>query len=575
MTYFLVITKLLGGLGLFVFAMTLMSQEIQKASEHRLRRMIYKMTRRRAAGAAVGTLAGFLIHSGATTLMLVSFINAGLMSFPQSIGVMVGANIGTTLSMQVISLHVERFCYLAIFGGLITHLASKRESIKHVGMFTFGFGVLFLGLSVMSEAVGPLKDSGVFRLLLQNTDASTVTGMVTGLLISTVFTAAIQSSGATIGILFAMSSAGIFNSLDQVFPLILGAHIGTTSTALIGSYATQINARRAALGHVMFNVLGAVLAMVMYRFYAWAIPALSDDPLRQIANTHTLVQTVNGLVFLILAGPFARFIVAISPSQAKEPEKSYLDDQLLETPEKAIMAALMELRRMSGVAREMFQTAMRGFLDLDRHRLQRVTKDEEILDTLKSSISTYLLALAERNLSRRQSIIIQYLLTATNDLERMGDHVETMSQVTREKLERKVWFEDDEVLDLITLYKKVDAILALIVQSFEPSFYEAPADLAHNILNMRAEYVALSQQIKAKQSNRILQKKESAMNGIFFHRLVVCFDKVVKHSKTIALVEKEPFFFLKKHKLEKKIEKLAVQQASFVPVDYDKKIFEE
>jgi len=570
------LTKLLGGLGLFVFAMSLMSRELQKAAEQKLRGLLYNLTTNRLSGVTVGTALGFLIHSGAATLMLVSFINAGLLTFPQSISVMLGANIGTTLSMQIVSLHVERFCYLAIFLGIALNLVSKRQMAKHIGMFIFGFGLLFLGMSVMSEAVGPLKDSGYFEVLIRNTNATTFSGMVLGILLSALFTTAIQSSGGTIGILFALSTAGVFNSLAHVFPLILGAHIGTCTTALLGSFGTQINARRSALSHLMFNVIGAIVAIAMYPLYAKAIPATSTDLLRQIANTHTLVQLVNGIIFLPFTAKFAEFIIRISPSKSKEPEKSYLEDRLLETPEKAILAALMELKRMSSIAREMFQMAMRGFLDLDPGKFHYVAKSEEVLDTLKDAIGAYLLSLAERNLSRRQSIIIHYLHTATSDLERIGDHVEAMAEVTREKLQRKLWFEEEEVLDLIELYKKADGILALIVQSLEPSFYDSPAKLAGDILDHRAQYVALSQQIKRKHSDMILEKKENALNSIFFHRMVICFDKLVKHSKTIALVEKEPFFFLKKHKLDRKIEKLqAMENQKNTPFAYDSKIFEE
>ncbi|OFZ19824.1 MAG: hypothetical protein A2X94_17280 [Bdellovibrionales bacterium GWB1_55_8] len=571
----LAITKLLGGLALFIFSMTLMSREIQQAAEQKLRGLLYRLTTNRASGAVAGTTAGFLIHSGATMLMLVSFINAGLMTFPQSISVMIGANLGTTFAMQVVSLHIERYSYLFIFFGLAAHLALKRPSFKHIGMFIFGFGVLFLGMGAMSEAVGPLKNSGYFEFLAQKADGATVLGMLTGVLISTLFTTAIQSSGGTIGILFALSSANVFTSFDHVFPLILGAHIGTCSTALLGSFGTQINARRAAIAHLSFNVIGMILALLMYRFYAQVIPAISTDLPRQIANTHTLVQFVNGLIFIALGPQFAKFIVWISPSKLKERENSYLEDRLLDTPEKAIMASLMELKRMSSIAREMFQMAMRGFLDVDQKKFQYVSKSEEALDALKDAIGAYLLTIAERDLSRRQSIIIQYLLTATSDLERIGDHVESMSEITREKVQRKVWFEEHEMQDLIELYKKTDAILALIVRSFEPSFYDSPSQLAARILEMRAEYVSMSQKIKEKQCNMILEKKENALNGIFYHRLVVCFDKLVKHSKTIALVEKEPFFFLKKHKLEKKTERIATSGSQNQPIAYDSKIFEE
>ena len=220
------------------------------------------------------------------------------------------------------------------------------------------------------------------------------------------------------------------------------------------------------------------------------------------------------------------------------------------------MAALKELQRMATITRRMLQDTMRGFLDLNPERFRYVRKNEEALDTIKEAVNSYLIALAGRQLSRRQSIIIQYLMTATADLERIGDHVDSIAELTREKMARNIWFTDDTVMDLIELYKKADQMLLLTIRSFEPSFYDRPTKLAAEILEMRSQYVAYSLDIKQKEKTKILEKKEDALSGIFFHRYVTCFNKIVQHSKTIALVEKEPFFFVKEHKLEKRSDKV-------------------
>jgi len=573
---FLTVTKLLGGLGLFIYGMTVMSSELQKTAGHKLRALLYKLTTNRVSGLTIGSFLGFLIHSGATMVMVVGFTNAGLLSLHQSIAVMLGANVGTTLSMQVVAFNISQFAYVAIFLGLLGYLSFKAERVKHLSLVLFGFGLLFLGMDIMTEAVRPLKDMGYFETLLKYANATSAIGMLSGLLLSAVFTTVVQSSGATIGILFALSTAGVFTSLDQVFPLIIGAHIGTCTTALFGCIGTQVTAKRSAISHLVFNVAGGLLAIAMYKVYEYLIPLTSDDLSRQIANTHTLVQLVNALLFLPFSNRYADLIVRVTPSKSKEPEKTHLEDSLLITPEKAILAALLELQRMSGVAREMFQSTMRGFLELKPEIFYHVKRSEEALDALKDALGAYLLALAERNLSRRQSIIIQYLMSATSDLERIGDHVESIAELTNEKIRKNIWFEEDLVLDLIELYKKSDGILALIVKSFEPSFYDAPSDLAAQILQLRNEYVALSLKIKQTHNNRILEKRENPLNGIFYHRFIICFDKLVKHSKTIALVEKERFFFIKKHKLDKKSEKREPNEKIKHPtIAYDSKIFDE
>lgn len=573
---FFSITQLLGGIGLFVYGMGLMSGELQKWAGYKLRMFLYRFTNNRWSGLAVGTGLGLLILSGPATVMIVGFTHAGLMDLGQSISVVFGANIGTTLSMQIISFNIDRYCFLLLFAGLICYLMCKRESLKHLGLVVLGLGLLFLAMRIMSDAVIPLKNSGYFESLLRHTNAETVSGMLFGLLLAALFTALIQSSGAMIGILFALSTAGVFTSIDQVFPLILGAHIGTCAPALIGSLGTSISARRAALSHLVFNVLGAAIAMIMYRIYAALIPMTSGSLLRQIANTHTAVQVFTAMIFIPFTRQFAEFVTSIYPSQQIEPERSHLDDNLLEKPERAIVAALKELRRMSAIARRMFQETMRGFLDLTPERFIPVEKNEEVLDALKEAISSYLILLAERQLSRRQSIIIQYLMTATSDIERIGDHAEGFAELTREKMARKIWFTDEMVMDLIELFKQADHILLLTSRSFEPSFYDAPTKLAAEILEARNQYVECSLKIKQKEKNNILEKKEDALSGIFFHRYVICFDKVVKHSKTIALVEKEQFFFVKEHKLERRSDKAEVPgNVPHAKVPYDKDIFKE
>lgn len=552
MTIFIALTKLLGGLALFVYGMFISSDSLQKAAGRGMRTLLYRLTKNRVAGFGVGTGLSFLIHSGPVMVMLVGFINAGLLGLQESMAVMVGANVGTTLSMQIVSFDVGKYCFLAIGLGYLLNLVFKKDEIKAALMVLFGFGLIFLGMITMTDAIMPLKEAGYFTAVVSRLHGETLWGILFGLAVSTICTTAMQSSGAMIGITFALSKAGVLTSFDQVFPLVLGAHIGTTTTALLGSIGTSISAKRAAWSHFMFNLLGAFLAIAMIGFYRWVIPITSPDLVHQVANIHTLVQLLNGLIVIALLKPFTQLIIKITPSKHAEAEKSYLDDNLLDTPEKAIMAGLHELRRMAKIAREMYQNSMKGLLDLDFDRFRTVRKEEEILDNLKININNYLLLLAERKLSRRQSIMIQYLMTAASDLERIGDHIETLSDLTKEKMKRNIWFDNDSMMDLMELYKRADSIICLLIKSFEPSFYDSPAALANKILEERNRFVLLSNRIRTRYNERILDKKETALSGIFFIRYVNCFNKLVKHSKTIAVVEKEPFFFIKKHKLDKR-----------------------
>jgi phosphate:Na+ symporter len=571
---FFAFAQLLGGIGLFMYGMELMSGELQKTAGNKLRMILSRVTTNRWSGLGIGTFMGFLIHSGPATVMMVGFTNAGLMDLTQSVSVVFGANVGTSLSMQVISFNVDRYCFLAIFVGLISRLLGRRAVIRHSGLVLAGLGLLFLGIRLMSEAVVPLKETGYFEAMLRHFDASSLTGMFSALLSSVLFTALIQSSGATIGILFALSTAGVFTSIHQVFPLILGAHIGTCAPALIGSIGASISARRAALAHLTFNILGAAIALILYRVYVSLIPLTSASMVRQIANTHTIVQALTALIFIPFTRQYADFITKIFPSHEVEPEKSHLDEDLLATPERAIVAALRELRRMAIITRKMLHEAMRGFLDIAPKRFLAVEKSEQALDALKDAVNSYLTALAERELSLRQAIIIQHLEEATAAMERIGDHVDSIVELTEEKLEKDVWFPDDTILGLIELYKRADHMLLLSIKSFEPAAGDVASRRAAEILEVYHQYTACSLSIRQKERNKILAKKEGALSGIFSHRYIVCFNRIMHHSKTIALMEKEPLFFIKSRKLAKRSEKSPVpEKAKRVKTPYDSDIF--
>ncbi len=573
---FFSITQLLGGIGLFIYGMALMTAELQFTAGNRLRMLLGRLTHRQWTALGVGTLLGFLVHSGPATVMVVGFANAGLMDLVQSTSVIIGANVGTTLSMQIVSFSLDRYSFLVIFAGVVMYLSGRRGKRSHIGLVVVGLGLLFLGMRLMSEAVIPLRNTGYFESVTRYTNARTLAGMTTGVLLSAVFTAVIQSSGATIGILFALSTAGVFTSIDQVFPLILGAHIGTCAPALIGSIGATISARRAALSHLLFNVSGAALAIVMYRLYAVGVPMAGGSLLRQIANTHTAVQAFTAIVFIPFGSLYAAFITRLLPSREIDREQSYLDDGVLDRPETAIVVALRELQRMATVARRMLQDAMRGFLDLNPQRFVYVRKKEEVLDAIKEALNVYLFALANRKLSRRQALLIQYLLTAAADLERIGDHVEAIATLTEEKMRDRVWFSDDTVMDLIELFKRVDHILLLTIRSFEPTYYDAPAGLAADILDARNDYVECSLAVRQKEKDKILEKREDALSAMFFHRYLTAFNKIVKHSKTIALVEKEPWFYLKEHKLDRRSGRVdPPSDVKRVAAPYDASIFDD
>jgi phosphate:Na+ symporter len=552
-----VAAQVFGGLALFIFGMKVMSDGLQQAAGTRLRDLLYQLTRNRLAGGGVGSVMGFLVHSSAATVMLVGFVNAGLMSLSQSVPVMLGANVGTTLSMQIVSFKLDEYCWFAIAVGFLLQIGGRREGLKHAGSVLFGFGLLFLGMQTMSLGVAPLK-GGPLEAVLQRADAATFGGMLLGLLISTCFTGIIQSSGATVGVLFALSTAGVFTEFRQVMPLLLGAHMGTCATALLGSIGTGIEARRVAIAHLLFNVLGSVAAISMTSFYLWLIPRTADDLVRQIANAHTIIQSVNALIVLPLVIPFARLVERVSPSRARPRERSHLRESCIETPETALLAVLRETQRMARFVREELAGSVRSLVEGAAQMPPGLRRTEEAVNTLKVAISDYLMRIAGRRLSKRQSILVQHLLNSVADLERIGDHAMSIAETGVERRNRNIWFADDSVRGWLAAYRGARHVLHLTWSSLEPQLSKAERRaLATEVIEARREYSELSERVTEEHRQLVRSKEVAPLTGVYFGRLITCLDKTVEHSWSIAELELEPVFFVKERKLLKASEEFA------------------
>jgi phosphate:Na+ symporter len=554
---FFLVAQLLGGLALFLFGMRLMSEGLKHAAGNRLRGMLFQITRHRPAGFAAGTLFGAVVHSGPATAMVVGFINAGLMTLAASIAVILGANVGTTLSMQLVSFRLDEYCFVAIALGLILELAgTRRELLKQIGGIVLGFGILFLGMRTMGGGIGPLRETGDLQAVLAYSN-STAGGIALGLLGGLVVTTVLQSSGATIGMLFVLAGSGVLTDLGQALPLVLGAHIGSCTTTLFGAVGTNIEARRSAAAHLLFNVAGAVLAAAMLPLYLWVLPEIGGDLTHQIANGHTLVQLVNAALVLPFARPFARLVEKLTPSQSKAPEHTYLDDRYIDTPEMAIVAVLRETRRMASLARRTLIQAMKGFVQMTSEPFAQVHKNEAAVNELKRTILDYLLQVASHRLSRRQSLIVQQLQSAVTDIERIGDHSSVIVELVTEKVHRRIWFDDPSMVQLIDLYHRAEEILRLTELSLDPLLpLEDRHELVSQILAQRDDYAAQSRALKEKQRRLVLENCGDALTAIFYNRFVAAFDKVVRHSKTIAFTELEPLFFVKPHKLKRHAEEV-------------------
>ena len=429
--------KLCGGLALFLFGMEQMADALKAVAGDRMKTVLATLTKNRFTGALTGAFVTAVIQSSSvTTVLVVGFITAGLMSMSQSIGIIMGANIGTTITAQIVAFKVTKAALLMVAVGFGMMFLSKKEKIKQYGAMLMGLGLVFFGMSVMSDAMKPLRTYQPFLDLMVQMEAPAV-----GILIAAGFTALIQSSSATTGIVIVMASQG-FISLPAGIALAFGANIGTCVTALLASIGKPREALRAAAVHVLFNILGVLvwLGFISHlaNFVSWFSPShpelmgserLAAETPRQIANAHTIFNIANTFIFIGFAGQFARFVEWLVPDKPIQEvilaQAKYLDEELLETPTLALDRVRLEFGHMGGYVKDMLEGIMPAILSGNHAALSEVVALDDKVDGLHGQIVTYLGKISQKSLSETQTHELLGLMDAVNDLENIGDIVET------------------------------------------------------------------------------------------------------------------------------------------------------
>jgi len=548
MDIFFLVFSVLGGLALFIFGMNVMTEGLRTAAGSQLRVILAKTTGNRMLGIALGTSLGFLVQSSAATVMLVGFINAGLMSLLQSIPAMLGANIGTTISMQLISFKLGAYCYFAITLGFIINMVARGVKARSMGRALLGFGLLFLGMNVMSDAIRPHRET--LAPLLLSADGATIKGMLIGVLFSTAFTGIIQSSGATIGMVFAMISAGVITSFQQAYPIVLGANVGTCATALLGSIGTNIEARRSAVSHLLFNIFSAVVGILTAPLFYRYIHLTSGDLIHQAANANTIKMVATALMVLPFAGIHARIVRALTPSRTPAPENSFLDSELIPTPETAISAAVQELQRIARVCARSMRLNADLLFDPSKKILQAIKLNEGVINEIKTAMKDYLTKLGHRQLSERQAIIILHLDRCMTDIERIGDHIEQIADISWARRQKKseAIFDEQSFSEMFALYEKALQVLCLVIESLDIKQGDFQ-DIAKRILAMRDEYITLNIETRSRFIGKIARQEMPPLCGMYYAGYLSAFERIVKHSKSIALAEQQPQFLIKRGKL--------------------------
>lgn len=460
-----ILMGLIGGLGLFIYGIQLMSDGLQKIAGDRMRKVLEALTTKPWRGALVGAGVTALIQSSsATTVMLVGFVNAGLMNLQQAIGVIMGANIGTTVTAQMIAFHIDKYALPTIGIGFAITFIGKRKLHKFFGQALLGFGILFLGLLLMKGAIGPLRENATLTDFLFTFGDKPLLGVLAGML----FTAIIQSSSATVGLVIASASQGIL-TIHSAIPIVLGAEIGTCVTAMIASVGTSLGARRSALAHLMFNVLGTILFLSILPIFIKTVTFTSPNIARQIAVAQTSLNVTCTLIGLPLVGLFAKTVSWLIPGEEVLIERGpiYLDTHIMSTPSIALGQATKEITRMANLTAEMLDYGIEMFAKPNSHLKKQVERREDAVDNLAAEITRYLSKVSQQSLSPEQSRRLIVLMHTVNDVERIGDHAENIMQLGELKSHERAPFSKFAHQEMEGLYSKVESMYKNMIVAFE------------------------------------------------------------------------------------------------------------
>ena len=529
-----IILGLMGGLGLFLYGMRLMSDSLEKAAGAKMRSILEFFTKTPLRGILVGTLFTAIIQSSsAATVMVVSFVNSGLMDLYQAAGVIMGANIGTTITSQLIAFNLSELAPVIIMAGIIMLMFCKKTKVQRTGEVLLGFGLLFMGLNAMSTSMAVLKESPKVVEIMGSLDSHFL-----ALLVGMVVTAVLQSSSATVGIILLLANQGLLD-MRICFFIILGCNIGACVSALLAGLGGKRDAKRAALIHLLFNVIGTIIMYVVISVGLEPITGFIENisghnPGREVANTHTLIKIVE----VLMLAPFNRQLVKLTGFFVKREEKKetdgygllYIGEKSVYSPTTAVFDAIREMERMGQMAITNLERAMNALITLEESDIKEVYEVEKQIDYLNREITSYLVKINETTLPADDAKSIGGLFHIVNDIERIGDHAENIADAAKTRLEHDIEFSPMARSELSGMLDLVIKVTTYALDMF-----------SHNNLEHMEEIQELEEQVD--QTERQLQESHvqrltrgecTASAGMIFSDIISGLERVSDHATNIA-----------------------------------------
>ena len=534
------IFMLFGGLGFFLYGMKMMSEGLEKAAGAKMRSILEFFTKNRFIGMVVGIIFTAIIQSSnATTVMVVSFVNSGLMNLMQASGVILGANIGTTITGQLIAFNLSDIAPLIVIIGVIMIMFCKKQSIKKIGEVILGFGILFMGLSIMSDSMSAVKNSPRILNFL-----ASLTNPFAAILVGFLITAVLQSSSATVGIILLMVSQKLLEFTICPF-MILGCNIGSCVSALVASLSGKKDAKRAALIHFLFNVIGSAIffciLLVAVEPFTNAILYISGGSLaRSVANVHTLMKVLEVAMMFPFMGWIVKLTYKIVPGKDTTAEDQYellyIGDGSMMSPTTAVMDSIHEIEHMGKVAVMNLKKSMDALCNLNEKEIQEVYETEEYIDFLNRKITNYLVKANEIALPIADEKLIGGLFHVVNDIERIGDHAENFVDSAKTRIERGIELTDKAKKQLLDMMDKTTKILEYSLEMFTNRNYEHMRE----IMQLEEEIDEMEKKLQNAHVRRLTKNKCTPEAGMIFSDTISGLERVADHATNIAFAILEP-----------------------------------
>lgn len=546
-----VIIQTLGGLGLFILGMKMMTDGLQLSAGDRIKKILSAVSSNRIIGCATGTgITAIIQSSSATTVMLISFVGAGLMSIQQAVSVILGANIGTTVTAQMIAFKLTHAALPAIAIGVIFKFFSKRRRYRYLGEIILGFGLLFYGLTVMKNGLGPIKHDPVFVNFFTQFSGVTIGSRLLCVATGAVLTIIVQSSSATVGLTMALATQGLL-SFPAAIALVLGENIGTTITAQLATLGSNnINAHRTANAHTMFNVIGVCIVFFMFPYfvtfveyatYAMGSGALAEvvdgdlvNVSRYIANGHTFFNVVNAIIFLFFLPWLIKVSTLLSPKQSHE-EKDFFklpsfDNRYLDTPIAAITQVRGEIGRMAETALLMLRSTMEAFEKKSTKMLHKWRRFEDHLDAMQHSIIIHLTKIFQGDVNTAEAKELSGMMRMTNNFERIGDSVENIALIFEDIIEDRMSFSEKALSDLNTIAQESIDFLTLVKDAIQrkPTHFWKDAQIKENTIDIMRE------EMRDEHIERLQKGVCTDEAGLKFSDILSNFEKIGDYCYNIA-----------------------------------------